>query len=123
MKNQVTLKNGIVYIMVSGDQTEQSVLAMGSEVRKLLAELKKDGKPLLVLDDITKLGNTDIAARKTVVELAKNLPYRRAAMLGDGSVLMRVGTNLLLRAMGKGDAVRYFEDRTKALQWLTSVVE
>lgn len=120
MHNEVALKNDIVYIYVIGDQTAASVAAMGKDVSRLLKKLDTQGKPGLVLDDITLLGNTDMQARRGVVELAKSLPYKKAAMLGDGSVVMRVGTNLLLKAMGKGDSVRYFEDHDLAIAWLTA---
>lgn len=120
MQNEVTLKNDIVHIYVIGDQTATSVAAMGKDTLRLLKKLEAQSKPGLVLDDITLLGNTDMQARRGVVDLAKTLPYKRAAMLGDGSVLMRVGTNLMLKAMGKGDSVRYFENRDLAIAWLTA---
>lgn len=118
MQNEVVLKNDIIHIYVIGDQTAASVAAMGKDIVRLLKKLKTQGKPGLVLDDITLLGNTDIQARRAVVDLAKTLPYKKTAMLGDGSVLMRVGTNLMLKAMGKGDSVRYFENRDLAIAWL-----
>lgn len=119
MKNSVILnKDGIVEIIVVGNQTVETVTQMGKEAKHLLDELGRQGRPQLVLDDITKLGTTDIAARKEVSLLAHNLPYKRAAMLGDGSVVMRIAANLLLHGIGKGHSVHYFEDRAKAIKWL-----
>lgn len=121
MSNSVWLNDdGIIEIRVLGNQTYDTVTKMGEDAEELLASLKILGKPGLILDDITELGNTDIAARKKVASLANTLPFERVAMLGDGSVVMRVGTNLLLRAVGKGRQIRYFEDRAKAVEWLLS---
>ena len=120
MHNEVTIKDDIVHIYVIGDQTAASVAAMGKDTLQLLKKLEAQGKPGLILDDITLLGNTDMQARRAVVDLAKSLPYKKTAMLGDGSVLMRVGTNLMLKAMGKGDSVRYFENRDLAVTSLTT---
>jgi UDP-N-acetylmuramyl pentapeptide synthase len=119
MKNSVILnKDGIIEITVIGNQTVSSVSSMAEQARKLLEELGKKGKKQLILDDITKLGTTDIAARKAVAKAAHELPFERCVLLGDGSTLMRVATNLLLHGIGKGSKIRYFEDREKATVWL-----
>lgn len=124
MKNSVTLnKEGIVEIITHGPQTAASVTEMGNLAKGLLEELGKQGKPQLLLDDITHLGVTDIPARKAVASFAHSLPFRRVAMLGDGSVFMRISTNLLLHGIGKGDSIHYFEDRDKAIRWLLAAAE
>jgi hypothetical protein len=117
MANIITVnKDGFIEVKVVGDQTGESVAAMGEEVKRHLAQ---KGQRPIILDDITKLGKTDIPARQTVNHLAKTLPFERVAMYGDGSTLMRVGTNLLLKAIGMGDKIRYFENRQEAIDWLT----
>ena len=64
------------------------------------------------------MGHTNIPARQLVAELAKTLEFDRVAMIGDGSTLMRVGTNLMLTAIGKGSSIRYFDTRDQAVAWL-----
>jgi hypothetical protein len=119
MRNKVTLNpNGIVEITVVGNQTSASVNAMAMQAKQLLEQTNAAGEPGLLLDDITNIGTTDIAARRAVAAYAKSLPYKKVAMLGDGTVVMRVATNLLLRAAGQGPRVKYFEDRQKATAWL-----
>jgi hypothetical protein len=117
MANSVTVhKDGFIEVKVVGDQTGETVAVMGDEVKRHLA---MKGQPPLILDDITKLGQTDIPARQMVNQLAKTLPFERVAMYGDGSTLMRVGTNLLLKAIGMGGKIRYFDNRREAVEWLT----
>jgi hypothetical protein len=119
MNNSVRLNgDNIIEITVVGNQNYASVSSMAIQAGQMLEKLGKEGKPQLILDDITKIGTTDIAARKAVASYAKTLPFKKTAMLGDGSVVMRVATNLLLRAVGQGVRVRYFEDRKRATAWL-----
>lgn len=119
MANTVYLHDdGYIYVSVVGDQTAQSVKTMGDEVSTLLKRLKAQRKPRLILDDITTMGHTDIPARRMVADLAKTLDFDRVVLLGDGSTLMRVGTNLMLKAIGRSN-IRYFDDPDQAINWLT----
>lgn len=106
---------GMVEIQVVGDQTQESVQAMGAKAKALLDS--GEAKPL-VLDDITQMGQTDLLARQEVSNLAKTLPFEKTAMVGNGSIAMRYGTNLMLGAIGMGSKMRYFESRDKAVAWL-----
>ena len=119
MANAIFMNDaGFIEVKVDGDQTAESVEVMGDEVKRLLNNLKAKGKPRLILDDLTHMGRSNIPARQLVADLAKKLDYERVAMIGDGSVLMRVGTNLLLSAIGQGGKIRYFENRDEAVAWL-----
>jgi hypothetical protein len=119
MQNKVyTNDEGILVIETVGPQTEESVNAMGDQARELIASLQAEHKAVLVLDDITQLGAVPPAARKVVISLGKTLLYDRLAMLGKKGSIIRIGANLLLGAMGKGDKAHYFDDRDVALSWL-----
>lgn len=109
--------DGLVEIQVIGNQTQESVRAMGAKAKALLGS--DEAKPL-ILDDITQMGITDLPARQEVSNLAKTLPFQKTAMVGNGSIAMRYGTNLMLGAIGMGRKIRYFESRDKAIAWLLS---
>lgn len=118
-QNQVFINDSnVIEIHVVGDQTASSVEAMGKQAEALLAELADKQLPGLILDDITQMGRTDTPARQTVSHLARSLPFARTAMIGDGGVTMKYGTQLLLQAIGMGSKIKYFEDREAALRWL-----
>lgn len=118
MANKVFInESAIVECRVIGDQTAQNVEKMGREIEILLLKLKEQRKPPLLLDDIRQMGQVPPKARNIVITLGKTLPYDRLAMLGSGG-LLRLGANLLLRAMGKSRRVRYFSDANQALSWL-----
>lgn len=120
-KNKVVINDDdIIEIFVIGDQTRDSILPMGNETRACLEKLAAEQKPGLILDDLTQLGQTDIPARQAVSDLAKTLPFKKVAMVGQPNLLMRYGTKLLLQAIGMGNKIKYFENRDEAIRWLKS---
>lgn len=110
-------ENDIIEIQVVGVQNIASVDVMGRDTSVLLTQLRAKGKPCLVLDDLTQMGEVDAAGRKKVVELGKHLDFDRCAMVGKGGIL-RIGANLMLHAIGRADKIRYFSSREEALAWL-----
>ena len=116
--NKVFLnEHDIIEIHVVGDQTVKSIAAMGKEVDDLIVKLRAEDKTVLILDVLVDMGDVPPEGRKKVVELAKELDYDKTAMVGKSAVL-RFGANLMLRATGRGDTVRYFEDYREATDWL-----
>ena len=118
-KNRVFINEyDVVEIIVNGDQTVESVHAMGDDTVRLAHAQLRAGKPVLILDNLLKMGTVPPEARRSVAELVRSNEYDKLAMLGKGTTL-RLGANLLLRATGRGEQVRYFEDYTAAIYWLT----
>lgn len=118
LQNKVFLDNdGLLQVWVVGPQDEQSVAEMGELIRKAAAQLRAAKKPVIIFDDLTKMGPTSAEARKTVADLAKTLDFDKVAMVGGSSSMLAFGTNLMLRAIGKS-SVRYFSDAAMAKAWL-----
>lgn len=116
--NQVIInKHGIIEIKVRGDQTVRSVQAMGDEAVRLADGLRQRNQPALILDNLLEMGVVPVEARRRVAELVKSSTYDRLAMLGAGT-LLKIGANLILQASGRGNYVRYFDNRTAAIAWL-----
>jgi hypothetical protein len=121
MANKIFInKQNIVECQVIGDQTSESITAMGEKIQDQLAQLKSERKPLLLLDDIIKIGQVTPNGRNMVVSLAKTLPYDRLAMLGNNGFI-RLGANLIIRASGKARKLRYFTNRNEAVKWLQEI--
>jgi UDP-N-acetylmuramyl pentapeptide synthase len=117
MMNSVTLSDSnIIEVHVIGDQTEESVQAMGEEIAVLVDKLKARLQPVFILDDIKEMGETTPAARAMVAQYAKSLDFHGAAMVGPSNPMMRLGTNLMFRAIGKSN-VRYFASLEAAMIW------
>jgi hypothetical protein len=110
-------QDGLIEIVVAGDQTFESVQAMGEKVLEIARQLHADGKPALLLDNLLLVGQVPTEARQLVVTLVKSSDYDKLAMVGKGTA-MRLGANLMLQATGRGKKVKYFDDRAKAEYWL-----
>jgi len=113
--------DGLLQVWVIGDQTAPSVVEMGEKLQFYTAELRSAGRPVLVLDNLLKMGHTTSDARREVARIAKTLDMDRGAMVGGGSRAMRYGTNLMLRAIGRGN-LRYFANEESARKWLMAGV-
>lgn len=109
--------DGLLQVLVIGPQSRESVREMGEKLGFYAEQLRHDGQPVLILDDLRKMGETTTEARSEVARIAKALDYDRCAMVGDGSWPMRYGTNLMLRAIGRCH-VRYFGNLETARKWL-----
>lgn len=106
----------VIEIHVIGDQTAESVIAMCDKVIQLIEKLGSQSRPIYIIDNLKAMGETTPDARSAVAYYAKNLHFNRVAMVGDGSIMMRLGTNLMLRAIGKSN-IRYFSSIDSALLW------
>ena len=106
----------IIEIHVVGDQTSDSVLDMAKSANRLMEQLRAEGAFVFVIDNLKLMGETTPDARKVVAEYAKKLAFDRLAMVGDGSIIMRLTTNLMLRAIGKSNA-KYFSSEESAREW------
>jgi hypothetical protein len=119
--NKVFVNDSVVEIKVVGNQNAASIDLMGRDLRGKLITLRAQNKPCLVLDDLREIGTVDAAGRKLVVELAKRLDYDRLAMLGKPGVI-KLGANLMLRAVGRAGSIRYFDNEDEAIAWLKEKV-
>jgi hypothetical protein len=117
MPNVILNDQGIIEVTVAGDQTPQSVAEMGKQIDVLLSQQKAAGKARLILDDLLQIGTVPPDARAVVVNLGKSLDYDKLAMVGANGVV-RLGSNLMFRAIGKGSKLRFFGERQKATEWL-----
>ncbi len=118
MENNVFINDDdVIEIQVSGDQTKHTVATMGEKIERCIQQLKLEAKPALLLDDVRTIQKVTTSGRSAVVELGKKLSYDKLAFLGRPGI-MRLGANLIFRAIGKSGQMHYFEDRDKAIKWL-----
>lgn len=118
--NAVYLQDDFLWIGVVGDQTGETIRLMGDQIQALVEQLRAEGKPVLIMDDLRRIGSANAEALRGVAILSRVLDYDRAVMLDNHSALMRAGTNMLLRSIGRANA-RYFSDLDKAQAWLLEV--
>jgi hypothetical protein len=111
--------DGLLQIWVIGDQTAESVCEMGEKLALYARQLRDKHKPVLVIDNLIKMGNTTSEARREVARIARILDLDRGAMVGGGALPMRLGTNLMLKAIGRPN-MRYFSNMESAKRWVLS---
>jgi len=107
----------IIEIQVVGDQTIDSIHSMGQAVQRLSKKQRAKGLPVLIIDNVLRIGTVTPEARKQVAEWGKMLDFDKLAMVGSGSIL-RLGAHLMLRAVDKRDQLKYFESYQTAADWL-----
>ena len=107
----------IIEILVCGDQTVDSVRLMGDDAMALGRKYHRADKPVLILDNLLDIGDVPPEAFKLVVSLIKSSEYDKFAMVGKGKAI-RIGANFILKTIGKGKRVKYFEDLSAATRWL-----
>jgi hypothetical protein len=118
MVNKVFLDDqGLLNISVIGDQSEETVREMAEKTLCYITLLRREHRPVLILDNIIMMGHATSDARREVGRFAKALDYDWGVMVGGGSLAMRYGTNLMLRAIGRSN-LRYFTAIEPARRWL-----
>lgn len=101
-----------------GDQNTKTVEHTRAEVTKLVAAIRKKGKRVLILADITRLGKASLSSRIAGYKLMYDLDYDKAAIFG--SYRLKGLIDAVVQASGCGFKVRFFNNREQALEWLKS---
>lgn len=116
--NKVSLSSdGIIHCQFTGDQTPAAVDEATKLVRKQVAALRRTGQPMIILIDITTVGEGRGAVRKKGGEVLRQLKYDKIA-IHCGNRIDEVTVNFIIAAVGKKDSVRAFLKRGQALRWL-----
>lgn len=118
MGNLVNLgEDGIIYDIMEGDQPAEAVSENNAQVASFVNKLKAEGKPALVLVDLSKVGKQDTASRVAAKEFITEIEFDRLAAFG-ANMLIKQLVNLVIFASGQGQRVRYFDSKDEALVWL-----
>ncbi len=118
MANRVFINpEGYVEVTVIGDQTSETFGAASVEAQPLIGKLRKEGKAVLGLIDLTQKGKYTPASNKAAMQLLEDMDYDKIAMFGAEYVLKEV-TELIILAMGRKDTTKLFGKREDAIAWL-----
>jgi hypothetical protein len=118
--NKVTLSpNGYIEVKVVGDQNYLSFDGLKKDVNNLAEQLHFDGRSVIGLVDLTEMTSFNTGSNRAALEILEDTPYKKVAMFGANAAINNV-TNLLIKALGKGDRTKLFKDRAAALTWLLS---
>lgn len=117
MPNKVFLEGDIVHNVFEGDQTERSVYTVVYENRKFAEELRKQGKKVLMMSDLTNLGASTAGSRKASTDALQKMDYDKVALFGANKFMKHLA-NLIVFGSGMSHKVRYFDTKEQAEEWL-----
>lgn len=112
-------EDGLVHNIYFGDQTVSTLKKGYDELTIITNKLKAEGKPILVLTDITKLGSINLQARTFAVKFIKEVDFDKVAIFGNIRVAEHV-VNFIILASGRGFKIKYFSKEDEAKDWLIS---
>lgn len=117
-KNNFLLNdNGIIEVTTTGDRTASLIQSSATQIFAFVAGLRKAGKPILILNDVSQMGELPPEALKIFAEITKNADFDRFAMTGSDPTL-KLGVTLVAQAIGKPGKLQYFETYDEAAEWL-----
>jgi hypothetical protein len=115
-KNSVYInKDGLVEIILIGDQSEATFKRSYYEVQPLIESLKSKKKPLYGLIDMSQQTGYSLASDKAALDILETLTYDKLAMCNVPHHHVAQG---IIQAIGKDHNTKIFSDRNDALAWL-----
>jgi hypothetical protein len=108
--------DGILRAVFLSDIEPEELQAFQEQAMSFIQAGKESGQPLCVLVDARQAGKMDPQTRRTVIDLDRENPEGKVAMLGL-SPYVRVIVMLVNKALGK-ENVRFFGTEEEALAWL-----
>lgn len=124
MKDRVELRaDGILHIVVIGEQTSEDVRFASAESDRLIRENGLEKIRYLV--DFSNVGRIAPSARQALRERIDRMQYKgtiRYAILGVTPVLSAV-LEMFRKAIRPRAALKFFQDEGEAVAWLKGVSE
>ncbi len=100
-----------------GDQNGESVKKSGIETEKLIGKLRKKNKQVFIVGDITQIGRITLSAKKSGLDLIRNLDYDKVAVFGNPFAFQKLVETLALAA-GRNFKFRFCVSLEEAMDWL-----
>jgi hypothetical protein len=106
---------GIIEVVLIGDQTEASFKHAYDRVQPLIMKLQAEGKPVYGLIDMTEETGYSLASDKAALDILESLTYDKLAMCNAPHAGVAKG---IILATGREDNTKLFTSRDDALAWL-----
>jgi hypothetical protein len=113
----VVLPDGVIELVQTGYQTAQSSLQFSVQIDELVKQRRAAKQPAFILADISGITGHDSKVRDMAHDLLKS-DFDKMALVTAANVTARLIGNWLVKIVGVGERVQFFEDRAEALAWL-----
>jgi len=110
-------EGGLIHGIYVGDQTYETIKKGTEQFTQLIEKVKSEGGRALLLVDLANVGRQDSKARKAGVEGFLSMKYDKISMFG-GLPFLRSVANLIVKAIGRTDKIKFFKTRAEAVRWL-----
>jgi len=114
VRNEVSIRDGVLRVAIRGHQDAAEMEAMLERVRGLASDASE---PIGVVLDVTDAGGSLPRARRSALEVLRRTRFAGVAVVG-ASWAQRMRLGLVLRLLGGETPVRYFASEEEALRWL-----
>lgn len=111
-------EDGLIHNHYIGKQTVTSLKNAHDDLITITTSLRKKGKRVLVLTDITRLGSLTLEARMFAVDFIKDIDFDKVAIFGN-YILAEQIVNVIIMASGRGYKMKYFNSEKDAKLWLS----
>src|SRR5688572_911053 len=88
-------EDGLIRNIYQGDQSTSTVEQVEEQLLPLISRLRSQGKQVLILTDISKVGRIPLSARTRGLQLLKSLDFDKVAIYGP-SRLQKTLVNLII---------------------------
>lgn len=111
------LADGIIELIQTGYQTPASTTEFAPQIDKMIRTNRENHKLSLVMADISGITGHDVKVREMAHDMLQS-DFDAMAIVTSQNITARLIGNWLVRLVGVGQRVQFFEDRDEALAWL-----
>ena len=113
------LPDGIIELTQKGYQTSASTTQFQPQIDELVRQRRAAKKPALILSDISGITGHDTKVRDLAHDMLQS-DFDAMAIITGGNITTRLIGNWLVKLVGVGKRVEFFEAKEEGLAWLKS---
>ncbi len=113
----IVIEDGLLNSAFIGDVNEESIVEFNERLSPFLDTATPDN-PIHFLADASHEGRWSGAARRAFTKMFATDPRLGKVAIINAARFTRVMATFIIKATGRHDAVRFFDNETEALAWL-----
>lgn len=111
------IENDIIFVTKIGNQNSSTINLFRKEIEVIAKKLRLANKPVLILIDSTKEGETSTRGWKALDKVGKDMDYDKSATYGLTMETRKIRQKIL-HDIGHKQKIADFGTKAQALKWL-----